>query len=283
MTKPRSAMMSTIMRFTVPALLAVAAAGSVTAQSRTEVACDDDWIGGDRRSIDICESRELALPPEELLEIDGGPNGSVRVTGWDRNEIQVRAKVRSWDSDEDAARDRLDEISIDTDGVLRARGPYVQNSWRFFGRRNGGWSVSFEIMAPYDTDLGIESVNGLIAVTDIRGDLDVEAVNGGISLTNVSASVRGRTVNGGIMAVLTDDTFEGDRFDVRTTNGGVVLRIPDDFSARLDIETVNGGVDSDFPVTREGRGNREVSGTLGTGGPLIRARTVNGGVQIRKL
>jgi DUF4097 and DUF4098 domain-containing protein YvlB len=70
---------------------------------------------------------------------------------------------------------------------------------------------------------------------------------------------------------------------MRTVNGGVVMRIPEDFSARLDVETVNGGVDSDFPVTREGRRNGEVSATLGSGGPLIRARTVNGGVQIRQL
>ena len=30
------------------------------------------------------------------------------------------------------------------------------------------------------------------------------------------------------------------------------------------------------------RRNREVSGTLGSGGPLIRARAVNGGIQIRQ-
>ncbi|HUF72463.1 MAG TPA: DUF4097 family beta strand repeat-containing protein [Gammaproteobacteria bacterium] len=277
--------MSTITRFAVPGLLAIVGAGSAVAQeSRTEVACDDDWTGGNRSSVNVCESREFTLTQEESLQINGSPNGSVSVTGWDRNEFQVRALVRSWDRNEDTARDRLDEIAIDTDGVLRAYGPYVRNSWWPFGRRNGGWNVSFEIMAPRDTDLWIESVNGRISVTDMRGHLDAETTNGGISLANVSAAVRGRTVNGGISAVFADDTFDGDIFDVRTTNGGIVMRIPEDFSARLDVETVNGGVSSDFPVTREGDRNREVSGTLGSGeGPLIRARTVNGGVQITQL
>jgi hypothetical protein len=276
--------MSRITRFAAPGLLAIASAVGVLAQeSRTEVACGDDWISGDRRSIHVCEAREFTLSQEESLQIDGSPNGSVSVTGWDRNEIQVRALVRSWDRDESAARDRLDEIVIDTDATIRARGPDVNYSWRLFGRRDGGWNVDFEIMAPHETDLWIESVNGRIAVADVRGEVDAETTNGGISLTNVSAAVRGRTVNGGISAVLSDDTFDGDRFDVRTTNGGIVMQIPGDFSARLDIETVNGGVSSDFPVTREGRRNREVSATLGSGGPLIRARTVNGGVQIRRL
>jgi hypothetical protein len=247
------------------------------------VACGDDWSGGDRSSVNVCESREFTLTPEATLQIDGSPNGGVSVTGWDRDEIQVRALVRSWDRNEDAARDRLDEIEIDTDGVLEAHGPYVRNSWWPFGRGNGGWNVSFEIVAPHDTDLWIETVNGGISVADMRGHLDVETVNGGISLADVSATARARTVNGGISATFSDDTFDGDVFDVSTTNGGIVMRIPEDFPARLDAETVNGGVSSDFPVTREGARNREVSATWGSGGPLIRARTVNGGVQITQL
>ena len=276
--------MSAITRFTAAGLLTVASASTVLAQgSRSEVACDDDWVGGNRSTVSVCESREFTLTPEESLQVNGSPNGSVSVTGWDRDEIQVRAQVRSWDRDEDLARDRLDQIEIDTDGVIRAHGPDVRDSWWPFGRHRGGWNVSFEIMAPYDTDLWVDSVNGRIVVADMRGQMDVETTNGGISLTNVSATVRGRTVNGGISAELSDDTFDGDVFDVRTTNGGIVMRIPGDFSARLDVETVNGGVRSDFPVTREGFRNREVSATLGSGGPLIRARTVNGGVQISRL
>jgi hypothetical protein len=263
-------------------LLTIAGSGSAVAQeSRTEVECDG--TNGSRSTINVCESREFTLTPGESLEINGSPNGSVSVTGWDRDEIQVRAQVRSWDRNEDVARDRLDEIEIDLDGVIRAHGPSVRNSWWPFGGRDGGWNVSFEIMAPHETDLWIESVNGRIAVADMRGLMDVETTNGSISLTQVSATVRGRTVNGGISAVLADDAFDGEMIDVRTTNGGIVMRIPEDFSARLDVETVNGGVSSDFPVTREGRGNREVSATWGSGGPLIRARTVNGGVQINQL
>lgn len=276
--------MSTITRLGVPALLALAGAGYAVAQgSRSDSACDDGWHGGGRSTHNVCETREFTLPREDSLQINGSPNGNVSVTGWDRDEIQVRAQVRSWDRNEDAARARLNEIEIDTDGEIRAHGPQTNRSWWPFSRSNGGWNVSFEIMAPYATDLWIESVNGGIAVTAIRGQVDAETTNGGISLTNVSATARGRTVNGGISAQLTGATIDGDTLDLRTTNGGIVMRIPEEFSARLDVETVNGGVHSDFPVTREGRRNREISATLGDGGPLIRARTVNGGVQVKKL
>ena len=276
--------MFAITRLTVPALLAFVGAGAAVAQgSPADLACDDNWSGGNRSRVNLCEVREFTLPRQDSLQIEGSPNGGVRVTGWDRDEIQVRAQVRSWDRDEETARERLDQIEIDTDGELSASGPQVRSSWWPFGRRNGGWNVSFEVMAPYDTDLWIESVNGGIAVAAMRGSVEAETVNGGISLADVTATTRGRTVNGGISAELAGSTIDGETLDLRTVNGGIVIRIPEDFSARLDIETVNGGVRSDFPVTREGDGNREVSGTLGSGGPLIRARTVNGGVQIRKL
>lgn len=214
--------MSTFTKLGVPALLAVVGSAVAVAQGlRQESACDDSWPGGNRSAVNVCESRELTLTREDSLEIDGGPNGNVSVTGWDRDEIQVRAQIRSWDRDEDAARDRLDEIEIDTEGKLRAHGPNVRNSWRLFDRNNGGWIVSFEIMAPHDTGLWIESVNGGISVTAMRGSVDVESVNGGISLTDVSATARGRTVNGGISAALTGDTINGEMIDLRTTNGGI--------------------------------------------------------------
>jgi len=276
--------MSMITRVVVPALLAFAGAGFAVAQgSGSDAACDDRWIGGSRSAVNVCEVREFTLSPEDSLQVNGSPNGSVSVTGWDRDQVQVRALVSVWDRDEDAARYRLDEIGIDTSGTIRAHGPDVQGSWWPFSRRNGGWNVSFEIMAPHDTNLWIESVNGGISVTAMRGQVDVETTNGGISLNDVSATARGRTVNGGISAVLKGDTLEGDTVDLRTTNGGIVIRIPESFSARLDVATVNGGVHADFPVTRSGHRNREVSATLGSGGPLIRARTVNGGIQISKL
>ena len=124
---------------------------------------------------------------------------------------------------------------------------------------------------------------GSVSVAAIRGHVDAETINGGIHLTDVSADTRGRTVNGGISVELTGKTIHDGGLDLRTTNGGIVMRVPEDFSARVDVETVNGGVHADFPVTREGNRNREISATLGSGGPLIRARTVNGGVQIEKL
>jgi hypothetical protein len=262
------------MKLAMPMLLTVTGTSLALAQgSLAGRACDDGWSGG-RRTVTVCEVRELTLPVTDALSIDGGGNGAVTVTGRDQNEIGVRAQVRAWARNDDAARAILDEVTIDTDRGLRADGPRG---------RNAAWSVAFEVMAPRNTELSIESVNGAIAVADMRGDLDFDAVNGRVSLSNVTANVHGSTVNGAIGIEFDSGSIAGDVFDVRTTNGAVELKLPEGFSARLEVETVNGGIHVDFPVTVQGRiDRRALSTTLGDGGPLLRVRTVNGAVRLMR-
>ncbi len=60
------------------------------------------------------------------------------------------------------------------------------------------------------------------------------------------------------------------------------VRIPEQYSARLETGTVNGGLNIDFPITVSGRVDRQITADLGAGGAPIRVRTHNGGVKISK-
>ena len=108
------------------------------------------------------------------------------------------------------------------------------------------------------------------------------ALNGGVHLTDVAGDVQGSTTNGGLHIELTGSSWDGEGLDVETTNGGVTIRVPEDYSARLETGTVNGGIDLDFPVTVQGRIGRRLTTTLGDGGPTIRAFTTNGGVRVTR-
>ena len=76
--------------------------------------------------------------------------------------------------------------------------------------------------------------------------------------------------------------WEGSGMDMRTTNGGVALQIPEDYNAHLETGTVNGGMRLGFPVTVQGRIDRELSVDLGRGGQTVRAVTTNGGVRVEQ-
>lgn len=65
---------------------------------------------------------------------------------------------------------------------------------------------------------------------------------------------------------------------------GVTLSIADGYNAELETPTVNGGLRIDFPITVQGQltSRHGIQTTVGPGGPLIRARTTNGGVRIER-
>jgi hypothetical protein len=245
----------------------------VAAQPERSLDCDKGGRNGQER---FCEVREFPQPGVPRLVVDGRTNGGVSIKGWTRNEMLVRAKVETWAPTEAEARSLSRQITLQTaGGTVRADAPD-------FGSERG-WAVSYEIFVPQATDLSLKAHNGGISIADVRGTAEFDAVNGGVTLKRLGGTVHGRTKNGGLSVELAGNTWEGRELDVSTTNGGVSMRVPANYSARLETRTVNGGVSSDFPVTAQGRSNRELSVTLGSGGPLIRAVTTNGGISVKRI
>jgi hypothetical protein len=251
---------------------AVAAAAQADRSSRFLDGCRRN-NRGDRAQH--CEVRDFSMAALKGLVVDGRENGGVSVHGWDRAEIKVIAMVQTQaDSDAEASAIAREVAISANNGDIRATGP-ARN-------RNDSWSVSYEIWAPRGTDLALTASNGGISVDGVSSRMELETVNGGLSLTDVDGDVRGRTVNGGIHAELSGDRWRGAGLDLRTSNGGVTLSLPTNYSARLETGTVNGGMNIGFPISIQGDLSRRISTQLGSGGATISATTTNGGVNIRR-
>ena len=253
-------------------LLALTAATARAQADRASRFLDNCQRRGDREQF--CETRDLSLPASKSLTVDGGQNGGVAVQAWDRNEIKVTVLIQAWAESARDAEGLAKQVIVTTSaGHVRATGPSR-------GDRNESWSVSYEIWTPRHIDLSLTASNGGISVDDVDGRLNLETVNGGVHLRRVAGDVRGRTANGGVTAELSGSSWSGAGLDLQTTNGGVRLALPRDYSAQLELGTVNGSLDIGFPITVQGSLKRHVTTTLGHGGPTIRAVTTNGGVQI---
>ena len=271
MRRPNSRLRYSLLTF---ALLAATSAGAQA--NRGERFMDNCNRGGGGDQERFCETRTLTVGAVKALNVDGRTNGGISVHGWDRGDIQVLAMIQGNAESEAEARDIVKGVNVvASGGEIHAVGPST-------GRRES-WSVSYDIYVPRQTDLTLTANNGGVSIESVTSHINAETENGGLTLTDVHGDVQGRTVNGGINAELTGDRWIGGGLDLRTSNGGVRLTIPSNYSATLETGTVNGSINVDFPVTVQGRiGGKQFTTQLGAGGATVRAMTTNGGVTIRR-
>ena len=236
---------------------------------------DNNWYND--RLVSNCEIREQTLAPSGgAISIDGKQNGGISVKGWDQNQILVRARVQAGAPSAAEAEALGKQVRIETSGAkIQATGPD--------NKRDYHWDVSYEVFVPRRADLSLETHNGGIAIADVNGKIEFTALNGGVVLKRVGGAVRGSTTNGGLVIELAGDRWDGETMDVSTTNGGVIMSVPENYSAHVETGTVNGGVNTEFPVTVQGRITRQLALNLGSGGATVRAMTTNGGVHLKKL
>ena len=240
-----------------------------------KLACGDRGFQRDNL-VTHCEMREQNLgAPRGTIQIDPGVNGGVSVSGWDGADVLVRARIETAADTDSDARAMTSQIRIASGGGnIQATGPETDSRHH--------WSVSYEIFAPRQSDIQAKAHNGGIKIADLRGNIEFDTVNGGVTLTRLSGEVHGRTTNGGLTVELAGDRWDGRGMDVTTTNGGVKMNVPSNYSAHFETATVNGGVKVDFPVAVQGRLTKEMSFDVGQGGATIKVTTTNGGVQIKR-
>ncbi|MEZ5316172.1 MAG: DUF4097 family beta strand repeat-containing protein [Vicinamibacterales bacterium] len=262
--------------FPVMFALTVSAAALVTAAGQSpRTLSNDDWCdeGGGGRQERFCEVREFTVAKPSRLEVTDSPNGSIRVSGTNRSDVLVRARVSARADSMDEARDLARDVEVTIDnGRVRTNGP------RTSGRRS--WTVSYRIEAPRAIDLELDTANGSIDVSSIDGRIRAESSNGALRLTDLAGDVSARTSNGSVVAMLDGRAWRGTGFEATTSNGSVRLEVPDGYNARLEAGTSNGSLSIDFPVQVQGRLSRRLDVTLGDGGPTVRVQSSNGSVRI---
>ncbi|HET7221217.1 MAG TPA: DUF4097 family beta strand repeat-containing protein [Vicinamibacterales bacterium] len=262
-----------LLALALAAPLPLAAQRPQTAQANDEWCYNERW--GDERQ-GVCEVREFTVTAAGTMTVDAEPNGGISVEGGARNDVLVRAKVVAQAESQERARQIASAVTVSaTSDKVTADGPSG------LGRRES-WSVSYRLSVPTISALSLRTTNGGITIKDVDGEIEFKTVNGGVKLTNLAGDVKGRTSNGGIDVDLDGPGWKGEGLNVETSNGGVHLRIPEQYSAHLETGTVNGGLNIDFPLTVQGRVDREINANLGAGGAPIRVRTNNGGVKVSR-
>ena len=202
---------------------------------------DDDWCRNEQSGDDrgrACVVREFKVPATAGTLAVSGTNGGITVEGEARGDVRILAKISASAETDARARELLAAVQLNpTLDQVEATGPQTRN--------REGWSVSYRLYVPRALNMNLHTTNGGISIRDIDSKVEFKTTNGGVKLTAVNGDIKGQTTNGGVDIDLDGTFWSGEGLGVETTNGGVKLSVPENYSARLEASTDNGGINID--------------------------------------
>jgi DUF4097 and DUF4098 domain-containing protein YvlB len=212
-------------------------------------------------------------------------NGDISAVAASGNQIEVTGVKTARRGSPDNVQVKVEQTS---EGVVICTIYPNQEGSSCDNRRSNGRSndrddvsVDFTVHLPASVRLAAHSVNGDVSAKGLKGDADLGTVNGDASV-ETSGFAEASSVNGSVTVVMGRADWNGSA-NYRSVNGAVSVTLPGSVNTDVRASTVNGDIESDFPLTVQGKfGPRSVRGTIGSGGRTLALETVNGSINIRK-
>lgn len=249
--------------------------------------------------------------PRQLLRVDNA-HGRVRVVGEKRDDLQVRARKVARAESEAAARALAAAIRVAASrtGSTLSLSAEVPRRWHRTGQLHLEIRVPSDLRIEISTACGRVAVEGLraplrvhsdhgaVCVLDVKGDVEIEtsgarvsccaveghvvarSANGKVQLERHRGSIDAATCNGAIHARL--EALGPGGVELATSNGRILLELPDPADADLDLRIDNGLIRSQRalePCTR--RTPSRLVGRVGRGGIPVRVCATNGSISVR--
>ena len=227
------------------------------------------------------------VAPGQSIEIKG-VNGAIRAERASGTEVSVAANKTARHSDPNSV---TVQVVPHGDGVTICAVYPSSNLARpnecqpgSGGRMNVNTNdvrVEFTVRVPPGVHFVGRTVNGEIETALLASDVEAHTVNGKIRISTTGWA-EGKTVNGSITARLGQAAWSRP-VELHTVNGGIDLELPLNANANLNASTVNGHISTDFPLMIRGKfTGRQISGSIGQGGPEVSLKTVNGSIELRR-
>ena len=194
--------------------------------------------------------------------------GSIRVSTWDRNEIDVAVRI---EEDGDVFAQSIKRADVRFDASPSDVRITSDNQWSFFLVDGVAPLYRYTIRMPRTASLRIKDYKSDSDVSDLAGELQVQTYKGSLQLRNHTGGLMVSTYKGEIHAEFAAVTASS---RIETYKGMVDLRMPRD--SRFDLHTDlgrNATLDSDFA--------RYVPASNSRGGPELRLKSYKGEFRLR--
>lgn len=166
--------------------------------------------------------REISVRSGGLIEIDLDSGGTINISGWNSEAVQVSADVTGRDAD------IVDLTVEERDGGVLIRTEFTEQ------RRSTETSVDLDIRVPSIFDIKINSMGGGVTIDGVEGAISGETMGGKLKLTHLKGELQLTTMGGSV--TLTNSDVDGKV----TTMGGKAL--VEDVFGDVEVTSMGGEV-----------------------------------------
>jgi hypothetical protein len=247
--------------------------------------------------------RTVQLSPGGSLDLTS-TRGSVRLTAWDRDQVEIRARIEARDVGGEYARRSVEATSIDvitgsSRVLIRPNFDNVPSkSFWLLGEWQEVPSIHYEVRAPKRLDIRLNVDRSETLISGFEGRIDLQADRSEVDAADLTGSVRARmdragdskfrNVRGSIQVVAdrtnleigfsrleSTSRIEIDRGDAEVSvSRGQGLNLDTHLSKRADFDT-----NLSVPSGRRNRDNP--SGSINGGGPRLEIEADRSRVRLR--
>jgi DUF4097 and DUF4098 domain-containing protein YvlB len=244
-------------------------------------------------------------------------DGAIEVRGWERPDVEVVIERRAVNKDaagtiEVRAEQNGNQVTIEakvprssgfgfhfnysrsarlivsapsTANLVASSGDGSITVERISGRvelRSGDGSIDGKDMGG---DVKAHTGDGSMRFDRISGSLDVDTGDGSLDVSGKLTVVRARSGDGSIRIRADSGSSPTADWSISTGDGAITLEVPDGFDADLDAHTGDGGIHtSDIKLSNMSgeMGKNNLRGQLGSGGRILKLRTGDGSITVRR-
>lgn len=257
--------------------------------------------GQSSASKDFKKTVEFAAGGDFTLSTD---KGSVRLTSWDNNQIEISARiVADKNVSDDYGRRSVEAARIEVTGsghTLNVRSNFADVPYKdgFANHSRTIPDIHYEIRAPRSLNIHLEvdrssvTLEGFkgkarvdadrtpLKASDLDGDLRIQMDRGEIKLANV----RGRF---DIESDRTNGYLQGVRIDgdsrLEIDRGEFELRLPDSQGLNINANlSRRNNFESEFGLTMKTSGRQNFAGAINGGGPKLSIEADRGRISLKR-
>ncbi len=234
------------------------------------------------------------------VAITGAPNGSIRIVGTDKNEIEIVAQIELQAPTEaditglalvtgfatDEMTGRTGIISFGTYNKLGDK-----KLWKKFPKRlmDLPMRIDYVINVPHYCDLEIDGGKGDLSVSGVEGSMRINFLETNADIAVISGATNINVAMGKVNVALGSNGWRGRAAEIMVAKGDLNVKLPTTMSAEIDATILRAGaIENTFPNLKPR--NRKVPFTdksivakAGVGGASLKFTVGDGNMKLETL